>query len=332
MNTPTWTIRRYTPADKKQWNEFVANSRNATFLFVRDYMDYHADRFADHSLMAYRNGRLSAILPAHTDGATLCSHRGLSYGGWILPKTHVDCSDYLQLWDVWFIYCREERFAQIDYKALPHIYASAPSDEDLYALWRHNAELIEASPSATIDLNANPGFNQMRRRHLRATDDIPYTIKCADSEADYLSFHTMLSECLAERHGAKPVHSVDEMMLLASRFPSKTPNTLGRISLYLLCLEGKAEAGVWIFSTPSTVHAQYIATTEKGRKSNLLTPLFEYLIVNARELFFPTTRYFDFGISTENHGLNLNEGLYRQKSSFGATASICSRYRITVNK
>lgn len=42
-------IRKYTPADKAQWDKFVETSRNGTFLFRRDFMDYHADRFADHS-------------------------------------------------------------------------------------------------------------------------------------------------------------------------------------------------------------------------------------------------------------------------------------------
>ena len=44
-------IVRYTAEQKTVWDSFVATSKNGTFLFMRDYMDYHADRFADHSLM-----------------------------------------------------------------------------------------------------------------------------------------------------------------------------------------------------------------------------------------------------------------------------------------
>ena len=47
-------IRRYTPEKADEWNRFVAQSKNGTFLFDRRYMDYHADRFQDHSLMFYR--------------------------------------------------------------------------------------------------------------------------------------------------------------------------------------------------------------------------------------------------------------------------------------
>ena len=77
----SWEIRRYDKSGKTEWDAFVRCSRNGTFLFLRDYMDYHADRFHDSSLMAYHGGRLCALLPAHCEGKLFCSHRGLTYGG-----------------------------------------------------------------------------------------------------------------------------------------------------------------------------------------------------------------------------------------------------------
>ena len=41
-------IIRYTADRELEWNDFVGQSKNATFLFYRGYMDYHADRFADY--------------------------------------------------------------------------------------------------------------------------------------------------------------------------------------------------------------------------------------------------------------------------------------------
>ena len=40
-------IRKYNDADKEAWNAFVDQSRNATFLLDRSYMDHHSDRFHD---------------------------------------------------------------------------------------------------------------------------------------------------------------------------------------------------------------------------------------------------------------------------------------------
>ena len=64
-------IRRYTPADKPLWDKYVAKARNATFLFFRDYMDYHSDRFEDHSLMFFVGNHLHSILPANIVDTTL---------------------------------------------------------------------------------------------------------------------------------------------------------------------------------------------------------------------------------------------------------------------
>ena len=56
MDDIRFDIRRYTPSLADEWNAFVAQSKNGTVLFDRRYMDYHADRFSDCSLLFYRAG------------------------------------------------------------------------------------------------------------------------------------------------------------------------------------------------------------------------------------------------------------------------------------
>ena len=84
------TVTRYTPKNHQTWNEFVKQSRQGTFLFDRNYMDYHQDRFHDHSLMIYYKDKLYALLPANEVVSAsnneipqkeLVSHQGLTYGG-----------------------------------------------------------------------------------------------------------------------------------------------------------------------------------------------------------------------------------------------------------
>ena len=79
-------VKQYTQKQIQEWNEFIEDSRQGTFLFNRCYMDYHADRFQDASLMIYRKGQLYALLPANRLGDTLYSHQGLTYGGLITKK------------------------------------------------------------------------------------------------------------------------------------------------------------------------------------------------------------------------------------------------------
>lgn len=77
-------IHRYTAAYHRNWNDFVSESSNGTFLFLREYMEYHADRFTDYSLLVYDGNKLLALLPANRSGDVLYSHAGLTYGGLIV--------------------------------------------------------------------------------------------------------------------------------------------------------------------------------------------------------------------------------------------------------
>lgn len=316
-----WSIISYTPEFAPRWNEFNAAARNATFLTDRRYMDYHSDRFTDRSLIALKRGRVMALLPADiTADGTLHSHRGLTYGGWILPPRHLDCGDYLELWESMADYCRANSITTLDYKPLPAIYAKAPSDEELYALFRSGATLSELNISAAIRLSSNPGFNEMRRRQLRKCTAAGIEIARLTESDDFRRFHTVLADCLLSRHGATPVHTADELLLLASRFPAN-------IELWAAGREGEISAATLLFISPKTVHCQYIATTPAGRADNSLTALFADLIGRAsRGQWGPAVDYFDFGISNEDHGRVLNSGLYSQKASMGASAVAYPRY------
>lgn len=86
MENSTFSVKRYTAEDKFLWHQFMETSKNATFLFQRDFMEYHADRFTDHSLLVLKKGKPVALLPANIADNTLYSHQGLTYGGLILHK------------------------------------------------------------------------------------------------------------------------------------------------------------------------------------------------------------------------------------------------------
>ena len=77
-------IHRYTAAYHRDWNDFVSESSNGTFLFLREYMEYHVDRFTDYSLLVYDGNKLLALLPANRSGDVLYSHAGLTYGGLVV--------------------------------------------------------------------------------------------------------------------------------------------------------------------------------------------------------------------------------------------------------
>lgn len=122
----------------REWDQAVGASRNGTFLLRRPFMDYHADRFEDHSLLfTSHSDDILGLLPAHIrrEQQLTISHGGLTYGGLVLsPKaTLTDVRDMFVQTAHCFL---AEGCRQLIYKPIPHIYHAYPTQEDLYWLFR----------------------------------------------------------------------------------------------------------------------------------------------------------------------------------------------------
>lgn len=296
-------IRRYRREDKELWNSFVSKARNATFLFDRNYMDYHADRFDDNSFMFYHKGKLKAVLPANVAGDTLYSHQGLTYGGLLLDKK-ATVEDVLECFDSLNSWLRENGISKVVYKALPWIYQQYPSEEDLYALtWKCKAQLISRDISSSIVIDNKLKFAESRKSGIRKA--LSLNIEVGESN-DVDGFWHVLEDNLGNRYNAKPVHTASEMKLLMSRFPNN-------IRLYVAKMNGEIVGGTLIYVTPQVVHTQYISASVEGKKHGALDLLFDYILNKV----YANCRYFDFGKSTEQGGAYLNEPLIFQKEGFG---------------
>lgn len=312
-----WNITRYDASKRMEWDAFVGNSRQGTLLHRRGYMDYHSDRFTDFSLMAYRSGKLSALLPANiTEDRKLCSHQGLTFGGWLTPMRHFNANDMLELSDEWMDWCRLHDIRDILYKPVPSIYHRIPADEDLYALFRLNASIETVNLSSAIDLSLPVGFNSMQRRHLKAAEAYSPWIRETDNAYEFMA---LVEECLKERHNAVPVHSAREMQMLRDRFPDE-------IRMFLCGVSEDPEAGVCVYDSAGVAHCQYIATSAEGRDRGTLTFLIHRLITEV----FASRRWFDLGTSNEDSGRVLNAGLIRQKTSLGASGIAYPAYSIRI--
>ena len=316
------TVHRYSTEQRDEWNSFVKSSKNGTFLLDRNYMDYHSDRFNDCSLMLYRKGGLVALLPANyeRETGTVHSHAGLTYGGLVLAKD-VTASDVLEMFNAAMGWMRNSLGAvRFVYKPVPYIYSSLPSEEDLYAVFRNNGRLLNRAVSSVIGCGDRLPFCKLRKRGMAKAAKNGLSVREGTSETDWAGFWVVLSEVLMKRHGREPVHSLDEIKLLASRFPEN-------IRLYVVTdSTGNIVAGTVMYVTDNVAHSQYIAASEQGRGYGALDLLFSKLITDV----FAAHRYFDFGISTEQGGRFLNEGLMFQKEGFGARAVVYDTYEIMI--
>lgn len=308
-------VVRYSAEKRGEWDDFVLAAKNSTFLFMRGYMDYHSDRFADASLMFYDGGRLRALLPACLrEGGVVSSHAGLTYGGFVL-SADVKGAEVLALFEAAMQWMKRELAATLFvYKPVPQIYSAVPSQEDLYALFRVGARLVARSLSSAVNNAARVGFSQLRRRKVAkvAREGVTYAVS-----DDFSTYWAVLGEALQTGHGCSPVHTLGEITLLASRFPQN-------IKLYAAYKDGAMVAGCVVYETRYVAHVQYIAASPQGKAIGALDGLFDYLFTS----IYNKVEYIDFGISTERGGSCLNEGLLFQKEGFGARGVVYDVYEV----
>ncbi|MCC8037560.1 MAG: GNAT family N-acetyltransferase [Bacteroidales bacterium] len=310
------SIQRYTPDMAPQWDAFVARSRNATFLLSRPYMDYHADRFTDHSLV-FRDdaGKILSLLPANADGDTILSHGGLTYGSLVLaPET--SAVDVLAWMEQLKEYLRNNSFKQLVYKPVPHIYHKRPSDDDLYALFRVGATLNARNLASAIDLRQPLESSRLGKRAAKRMRRFAISVEPCHDPAN---FWQIIVDDRRERHNTTPVHTLEEIQLLARRCPDN-------IRCFVAKAQGEIVAGAVIFADNGVLHLQYAAANSTGKEIHAVDAIYHSLIFN----LLPGFNYFDFGTSNERSGLYLNAGMVAHKEEFGARSVAYDTYTINL--
>jgi hypothetical protein len=311
-------VHVYTRNDQTRWNDFVARSKNGTFLFQRDFMEYHSNRFIDASTLVTDAGdRLLALFPANRSGARIASHAGLSYGGMVSDDAMTGPLA-LEIFAAWFRHFHAQGIAEIVYKAVPPIYHRMPADEDRYALFYHGATLYRRDMLQTVELAAQGPVQERRRRGAKKAAKIGLAVR----ETDAIEmFWTILAENLASRHQLSPIHTLEELRLLQGRFPAN-------VRLFGVYKGDVLHAGTLLFYCGQTVHAQYIASSDEARMVGALDLLFSTLL----DSFRGQKRYFDFGNSNEDEGHHLNRGLTEFKEGFGARAIVQDFFRLHLDE
>ncbi len=333
------TVVQYSVNNQKMWDQFVRLSRNGTFLLERSFMDYHSNRFSDCSLMVYDGVELSdeerdyalgsdgliALFPANWVEEEHCvySHQGLTYGGLVIGMD-VTQVQVLEAMHAIMRYCMDMFQArQVVYKPIPYIYSAIPAQEDLYALFRIGAKLTARSVSSTVPLRSPLKMRTLRIRQARkALDHDLYIDRLLENDTQGIhEYWTLLTDVLRQQHGVAPVHTEEEISLLISRFPRE-------IRVFLVKHNTTVVAGCVVFICRQVAHVQYIAAGQQGREWGALDLLFRHLITEK----FKNLDYLDFGISTEQGGQKLNEGLIFQKEGFGGRAICYDTYTIPLDR
>jgi len=211
------------------------------------------------------------------------------------------------------LWLRQQGIRRVVYKPAPWIYHTMPAEEDLYAIVEAcQARLTGRKVSAAVALG-NPAKWQRDRRY--AANKAERNGLATEWSNDWPTFWQMLERHLAEKYDAHPVHTLQEMQLLASRFPEN-------IRLYAARLAGEMVGGTVVYLTREVAHTQYIASTEEGRRAHAIDLIFRRLMSDE----LPNARYFDFGTSMNPDGHSLCQSLIYQKEGFGGRAVCYDTY------
>lgn len=310
-------IEVYNHTYKKQWDDFVKKSKNGTFLFFRDFIEYHGEKFKEYSLMFFIEDELVALMPGHIENKVFYTHKGLTYGGLVMSIT-ITAEVVLKIFEYLIFTFKQQGIEKIIYKAVPHIYHSYPAEEDLYALFRFGAAVTERNISSAIQLPKSIEYSRTRKSGIKKSISENVSVEYSSNFED---FWKILETNLQTKYNSTPVHTKEEIVYLKDKFPKN-------IHLYVAKdNDGLVQGGCLLFETDKLVHVQYSSATAKGKSIGVMDCLIDF-VINIYTQKGKT--YFDYGTSNENNGLYLNEKLIYQKEGFGARGIIYDIYVVKI--
>ena len=309
-----YRVEKYTKENRLAWDTFISGAKNATFLFARDFMEYHSDRFTDYSLLVYKDDLLYAVLPANIVGDKLYSHKGLTYGSLVLSKSAKLLYTF-EAFKALLAFLDAKAISTLELRNIPTFYNTMPSDELSYFLFKANATLIKRDALMVIDKSNKIKFQKNRREGINKAKRNGLTIAVEHNFEGF--WNQILIPNLQKKHGVAPVHSLEEIQLLAAKFPDH----IKQVNVYK---DNVIVAGTTLFLTKTTIHPQYVSGNSDKNAHGSLDLAYDYIINH----FDDSKRYFDFNISSEQNGKALNSGLIFWKESCGARTYVADNYLI----
>ncbi|MDZ3798493.1 MAG: GNAT family N-acetyltransferase [Xanthomonadales bacterium] len=305
----TIRIARYNAALADDWARVLASAKNGIFQFDRQFIEYHGERFVDMSAVAYIDERPVAIIPAAFDPQTsrVSSHPGLTFGGPVFVR-ELRGDTAIGVIEAMLDTFRDWGATSCLVKLLPEEFATYPSAEAAYALWRKGFQLIRRDLSSLLPLHDGLPFNELKRRAVKKARKHGLVVTAIGTD----TYHDLLTQVLQTQYATQPVHSKAELALLKDRFPQ---NILARGAT----IDGRLLAGTLVFNYGHVWHTQYLASSDEGRSLGALDLVISELIEEAKAAGASSL---SFGTSTVANGQELNQGLLWQKESYGARALV----------
>ena len=312
-----FSIKTYNYSYKVDWNNFVDISKNSTFLFKREFMDYHAEKFEDYSLLIFYNSDLIALFPCNIRDGEVYSHEGLSYGG-VIVKSDLKFLKYLELFTYLLKYFNEKSIKKLYIKQIPSIYNSSFNGELDYLSFVTGAKIYRRDIISVIDMQNENKISKDRLQGYKRGKKNKLEIKETDDLDEF--WNSILIPTLLNRHHVNPVHSLHDIKKLKRVFNKN-------IKQFNVYHEDQIVAGTTVFLTKNVAHVQYIGSNSDKNSLGSLDFLFYNLITEHLSSY----KYFDFGNSHEQQGMKINKGLNYWKEGYGARSLTHDFYEINIS-
>lgn len=309
-----YQVRLYQPQDFTLWNTFISVAKNATFLFHRNFMEYHSNRFQDYSLIVLDGEKVVAVLPANRVGDTVYSHQGLTYGGLVLNQK-AKLSAVISIFKSVLQYLNENSIDKLILKTVPNFYSDYFSEELEYCLFIVQAKLNRRDALSVVDLSKVILFDNSRMEGVKKGIKNELVVK--EVSTFDLFWKEILIPNLALKHNATPIHTLSEITKLKQDFP----NNIRQFNVYK---NDDIIGGTTVFVNNKVVHSQYISGNETKSVNGSLDFLHHYLMKEV----FKDFHFYDLGICNEYEGRKINSGLLFWKESFGAKTVVQNFYEV----
>lgn len=294
-------VRAYEQADAAAWDALVEASATGTILQTRRFLGYHGDRFGDLSVVVEDAGLAHVIPMARVDDVVAVSHPGATHGG-LVSREPLAMGDALDVFAGVRPHLLERGVMRLRYTPIPHVFHRVTCEADAVALAMLGACVVRRLPNAVLDLDATDLGRRKNRRRARQAGCTSGVL------GDITVAHELLATTLDRRHGAAPIHTLDELVHLRDLFPDD-------LHVVGTTLDGELLATVVTLRMGAATHVQYMASSERGFEVQALDNAVEFA---CEELMGGRGRI-SFGISSDRSGIELNRGLMGYKEMFGAT-------------
>ena len=304
--------RLYNENLEKEWDSFIeGNKRNATFLHSRQFFNHNSlNRCDDSSLLFYKKNKLIAVLPAtlyvKDERIFFHSHPRSTYGGYVLENA-VGVEEAVEIVKLTIEFAEQNRVNEIIIRNPFRIFHQLPTDETDYAMWYYGFAVKSRELECAVNLHGDV----FQRYENGAKYNIKKALKIVEVKVteDYEGFWKMLTKNLLEKHGNKPVHTLEQFQQLI--------NLIGRDKVKLIggFIDGKLACGLLLFvCVPRVLHSQYIASDIDYQDSRPLNAVIDFAIKWGIENKFS---YLNLGTANEEAGRKINLGLFHFKEGFG---------------